>query len=208
MASAVIHLAVAKELLPYLEVANVNEYYLGSIAPDIAKLVGETKQKSHFLYNEREDVPNIKMFTNKYKNFKKNSFDLGYYIHLFTDKKWFDKFLRKLVQNSSVKLLDGTIIECSKEQFVNLIYSDYTNLNIELIDEYNIDLSLFYEEFQIPNTKIEEIPKDKLYILINEMGIIIENFRQEKEYILDIFLIENFISEVKERILNELKNYI
>ncbi len=208
MASAVIHLAVAKELLPYLEVANVNEYYLGSIAPDIAKLVGETKQKSHFLYNEREDVPNIKMFTNKYKNFKKNSFDLGYYIHLFTDKIWFDKFLRKLVQNSSVKLLDGTIIECSKEQFVNLIYSDYTNLNIELIDEYNIDLSLFYEEFQIPNTKIEEIPKDKLYILINEMGIIIENFRQEKEYILDIFLIENFISEVKERILNELKNYI
>ena len=208
MASAVIHLAVAKELLPYLEVANVNEYYLGSIAPDIAKLVGETKQKSHFLYKEREDVPNIKMFTNKYKNFKKNSFDLGYYIHLFTDKIWFDKFLRKLVQNSSVKLLDGTIIECSKEQFVNLIHSDYTNLNIELIDEYNIDLSLFYEEFQIPNTKIEEIPKDKLYILINEMGIIIENFRQEKEYILDIFLIENFISEVKERILNELKNYI
>lgn len=208
MASAVIHLAVAKELLPYLEVANVNEYYLGSIAPDIAKLVGETKQKSHFLYKEREDVPNIKMFTNKYKDFKKNSFDLGYYIHLFTDKIWFDKFLRKLVQNSSVKLLDGTIIECSKEQFVNLIYSDYTNLNIELIDEYNIDLSLFYEEFQIPNTKIEEIPKDKLYILINEMGIIIENFRQEKEYILDIFLIENFISEVKERILNELKNYI
>lgn len=208
MASAVIHLAVAKELLPYLEVANVNEYYLGSIAPDIAKLVGETKQKSHFLYKEREDVPNIKMFTNKYKDFKKNSFDLGYYIHLFTDKIWFDKFLRKLVQNSSVKLLDGTIIECSKEQFVNLIYSDYTNLNIELIDEYNIDLSLFYEKFQIPNTKIEEIPKDKLYILINEMGIIIENFRQEKEYILDIFLIENFISEVKERILNELKNYI
>ena len=40
------------------------------------------------------------------------------------------------------------------------------------------------------------------------MGIIIENFRQEKEYILDIFLIENFISEVKEKILNELKNYI
>lgn len=71
MASTVIHLVVAKELLPYLEVANVNEYYLGSIAPDIAKLVGETKQKSHFLYNEREDVPNIKMFTNKYKDFKK-----------------------------------------------------------------------------------------------------------------------------------------
>lgn len=44
---------------------------MGSIAPDIAKLVGETKQKSHFLYNEKEDVPNIKMFTNKYKNFKK-----------------------------------------------------------------------------------------------------------------------------------------
>lgn len=207
MASAVIHLAVAKVLEPYLKITNKKDYYLGSIAPDIAKQIGESKQKSHFLYNERKDVPNIKMFTNKYPNFYKNDFDLGYYIHLFTDKLWFDKFLNNLVQSNSVKLIDGTILNTTPEELRNLIYTDYTNLNIKIIEEYNMDLSLFYEEFQKPNTKIEEIPINKLNILIDKMGIIIENSKQEKNYIFDIYLIKQFIEDTKERILKEIKDY-
>ena len=37
MASAVIHLAVAKELEKHLKIKDRKDYYLGSIAPDIAK---------------------------------------------------------------------------------------------------------------------------------------------------------------------------
>lgn len=207
MASAVIHLAVAKVLEPYLKITNKKDYYLGSIAPDIAKQIGESKQKSHFLYNERKDVPNIKMFTNKYPNFYKNDFDLGYYIHLFTDKLWFDKFLNNLVQSNSVKLIDGTILNTTPEELRNLIYTDYTNLNIKIIEEYNMDLSLFYEKFQKPNTKIEEIPINKLNILIDKMGIIIENSKREKNYVFDIYLIKQFIEDTKERILQEIKDY-
>lgn len=207
MASSVIHLAVAKVLEKELKIANKKDYYLGSIAPDIAKQIGKTKQKSHFLYSEKEDVPNIKMFTNKYPNFMEKSFDLGYYIHLFADKLWFDKFLRKLVQSNSVKLMDGTIIYSDQEELSKLIYSDYTNLNITIIEEYNMDLSLFYEAFQIPDTNITEIPKEKLNILIDKMGIIIENSNQDKNYIFDIYLIKEYIHETKERILQELKNY-
>ena len=207
MASAVIHLAVAKVLEPYLKITNKKDYYLGSIAPDIAKQIGESKQKSHFLYNERKDVPNIKMFTNKYPNFYKNDFDLGYYIHLFTDKLWFDKFLNNLVQSNSVKLIDGTILNTTPEELRNLIYTDYTNLNIKIIEEYNMDLSLFYEEFQKPNTKIEEIPINKLNILINKMGVIIENSKREKNYVFDIYLVKQFIEDTKERILQEIKDY-
>ena len=207
MASAVIHLAVAKVLEPYLKITNKKDYYLGSIAPDIAKQIGESKQKSHFLYNERKDVPNIKMFTNKYPNFYKNDFDLGYYIHLFTDKLWFDKFLNNLVQSNAVKLIDGTILNTTPEELRNLIYTDYTNLNIKIIEEYNMDLSLFYEEFQKPNTKIEEIPINKLNILINKMGVIIENSKREKNYVFDIYLVKQFIEDTKERILQEIKDY-
>lgn len=207
MASAVIHLAVAKVLEPYLKITNKKDYYLGSIAPDIAKQIGETKQKSHFLYNERKDVPNIKMFTDKYPNFYKNDFDLGYYIHLFTDKLWFDKFLNNLVQSNSVKLMDGTILKTTPKELEKLIYSDYTNLNIKVIEEYNMNLSLFYEEFQKPNTTIDEIPINKLNILIDKMGIIIENSKQEKNYIFDIYLVKQFIEETKERILKEIKDY-
>ena len=207
MASAVIHLAVAKVLEPYLKITNKKDYYLGSIAPDIAKQIGESKQKSHFLYNERKDVPNMKMFTDKYPNFYKNDFDLGYYIHLFTDKLWFDKFLNNLVQSNAVKLIDGTILNTTPEELRNLIYTDYTNLNIKIIEEYNMDLSLFYEEFQKPNTKIEEIPINKLNILINKMGVIIENSKREKNYVFDIYLVKQFIEDTKERILQEIKDY-
>lgn len=207
MASAIIHLAVAKVLEPYLKITNPKDYYLGSIAPDIAKQIGESKQKSHFLYNEKKDVPNIKMFTDKYPNFYKNDFDLGYYIHLFTDKLWFDKFLYNLVQSNSVKLIDGTILNTTPEELEKLIYSDYTNLNIKVIEEYNIDLSLFYENFQKPNTKIDEIPINKLNILLDKMGIIIENSKQEKNYVFDIYVINQFIEDTKKRILKEIKDY-
>lgn len=207
MASAVIHLAVAKELEKYLNIKNKKDYYLGSIAPDISKQINQHKKESHFLYNTKEDVPNIELFTTKYQNFKNNDFNLGYYIHLYTDKIWFDEFLEKLTYSNSIKLLDGTILATTHDEIRNLIYKDYTNLNIKLIDEYTIDLSLFYEDFQIPETTLDEIPIDKLNILIDQMGIIIENSKQEKNYVFDIYLINEFINNCIVQILDELKNY-
>ena len=52
MASAMIHLAVAKTLEQYLDIKNPRDYYLGSIAPDISKQLGENKQRSHFLSHD------------------------------------------------------------------------------------------------------------------------------------------------------------
>lgn len=207
MASAVIHLAVAKELEKYFNIKNKKAYYLGSIAPDISKQINQPKKESHFLYNTKEDIPNIDLFTTKYQNFKNNDFNLGYYIHLYTDKIWFDEFLEKLTYSNSIKLLDGTILSTTHDEIRNLIYKDYTNLNINLIDEYTIDLSLFYEDFQIPETTLNEIPIDKLNILIDQMGIIIENSKQEKNYVFDIYLINEFINNCVNKILDELKNY-
>lgn len=207
MASAIIHLAVAKTLEKDLEIENLKDYYLGSIAPDIAKQIGETKHKSHFLINTSDDIPNIKMFTDKYSNFKNNSFDLGYFIHLYTDKIWFKDFITKIISGDYIKLLDGTVIHSTPEEIQNLIYQDYTNLNTKLLDEYNMDLSLFYEDFIKPNTTIDEIPTDKLNILIDKMGVIIENSKEEKSYTFDTFIILQFIDEISREILETLSNY-
>ncbi len=207
MASAIIHLAIAKELDKVLNVKNKKDYFLGSIAPDIAKQIGETKQKSHFLYNTKRDVPNIELFINKYPNFKYNDFDLGYFIHLYSDKLWFDHFMEELSTYNSIKLLDGTIINMKDKDITKLIYQDYTNLNIKLIEEYNLDLSLFYEDFIIPHTTINEIPINKLNILIDKMGLIIENSKQEKTYTFDIYTIKPFIEDTVNKILEELKKY-
>lgn len=204
MASAIIHLAVAKTLERNLNIENKKDYYLGSIAPDISKQIGENKQKSHFLINSRDDIPNIELFINKYPNFKENSFNLGYFIHLYTDKIWFSRFMPNIWSGSGtcIKLLDGTIINSTPEEIQKLIYQDYTNLNVKLLDEYKMDLSLFYEDFQIPNTNLDEIPVDKLNILIDKMGLIIENSKEEKAYTFDTFLILKFIDEVSQEILS------
>ena len=121
------------------------------------------------------------------------------------DKEWFDGFIDKISTENSIKLLDGTIIADTKEEIQQLIYSDYTNLNIRLIEEYDIDLSLFYEEFREPQTTIKEIPANKLDILINKMGIIIENSKEEKTYSLDIEQIKKFITNTVDKLEKELK---
>lgn len=207
MASAIIHLAVAKELEKKLFVKKEKEYLLGSIAPDISKQINETKTKSHFLYTKEEDIPNIKMFTDKYPNFKDNEFLLGYFIHLYTDKLWCENFIPKICENSSIKLLDGTIINTNKQEQIKLIYSDYTNINQSVIETYNMDLSLFYEEFPLPNVKMTEIPVDKLNILIEKMGLIIENSKTEKHYIFDIYSVNDFIENSIIQIEEALKKY-
>lgn len=208
MASSVIHLAIAKKLKKYLNVKNSYDYYLGAIAPDLSKQISRTKKLSHFLFDTREDVPNMDKFTEKYKYFYKNDFELGYYIHLYTDKIWFNEFINSITYRNSVKLLDGTIIKATEQEITSMIYQDYTNINIQLIDEYNLDLSLFYEEFSKPHSCLDEIPLNKLNILIDKMGIIIENSKQEKNYIFDLTGINEFIEKSVQVILTELKNYI
>ena len=205
MASAIIHLAVAKEIAEkYKNIENKKDYYLGSIAPDISKQIGQSKEKSHFLFNTAKDVPNIRLFKKRYPLFKYTSCDLGYFIHLYTDKKWSEEFIPKITENNSIKLLDGTIIQTTQEEILNMIYSDYTNLNIKIIEEYDLDLSLFYEDFTPPKTKIKEIPINDLDILINKMGILIENSKEEKAYTFDIYPIKNFINEIVPEILEKL----
>ena len=205
MASAIIHLAVAKTLEQYLNIENPRDYYLGAIAPDISKQIGENKQQSHFLINARDDIPNIELFTNKYPNFKDNSFNLGYFIHLYTDKVWFSRFISQICAGNYIKLLDGTVINTTPEEMQKIVYQDYTNLNVKLLDEYKMDLSLFYEDFIKPDTELDEIPTDKLNILIDKMGLIIENSKEEKPYTFDTFLVLDFIDKVSQEILNILK---
>lgn len=206
MASVIVHLAIAKELKDKLKIEDEKDYYLGSIAPDLSKQIGENKNISHFIKNSKPNIPNIDLFVKRYPMFKYNSFTLGYFIHLYTDKLWEEK-LRAIYEGNSLKLLDGTIIETSFEEYVKLLYSDYTNLNIELIEEYNLDLSLFYDEFKIPDTPLIEIPINKLDILVNKMGIIIENSKKEKKYLFDIYTVKDFINNTVNELLEQIEKY-
>ncbi|MBQ6134927.1 MAG: zinc dependent phospholipase C family protein [Bacilli bacterium] len=206
MASSIIHLAIAKKVAEAFTIKNQKDYYLGSIAPDISKQIGLDKEKSHFLIHTKNDIPNIPLFIKRYPYFYHNSFDLGYFVHLYTDKLWSEEFLPNIVKNDTVHLLNGKSIKMSQNEITNMIYSDYTSLNIDIIDEYELDLSLFYEEFSPPETRIQEIPTDKLDILLNKMGIIVENSKNKKAYTFNKDIINTFIQNTSKKIIEEIKN--
>ena len=207
MASAIIHICVAKKANEILK-RNEKELFLGSIAPDISKQIGQNKVKSHFLIDEYNDIPQINKFLDKYKqSLSNNTFNLGYYCHLYTDMIWFETFLKKYFDftKNEVKYLNGETKKINETSLIKLLYNDYTNLNICMIDKYNLDLSLFYEEYPKIESKIEEIPIEKLDIIIEKMGIIIEKSHERKTIIFDEKAICKFINETTESFINNLK---
>lgn len=207
MASAIIHLCVAKCANEILK-RNEKEFLLGSIAPDISKQVGESKLYSHFLENVERDIPELDRFLDKYKSsLKDNDFNLGYYCHLFADMIWFGIFMPEYCkfEDEEVTYITGEKKKLKPEVIVKLLYNDYTNLNIQMIDEYDLDLSLFYEEPPIINSEIEEIPIDKLSIIIDKMGLIIEESKERGTIIFNKDGICRYIEYTTKEFINNLK---
>lgn len=206
MASAVIHLCIAKEINKTLQM-DEKLLFLGSIAPDLSKQIGQSKTKSHFLTSKELDIPNTYEFLDKYKDTLNNPFNMGYFIHLYTDKIWFGEFMRTKYYENCIKLIDGNVVNVSEEEKIMIIYNDYTNLNTYLLDQHNLDLSLFYEEFKIPKTNINEIDINKLNVLIDKMSLIIMNSTKDKAYVFDEVAINEFITYCTDKILKKLSEY-
>ena len=202
MASAVIHLCVAKEVNKYLKM-DENMLLLGSIAPDLAKQINQTKEISHFLdHTNEDDIPNIDLFLAKYKAELTIPFEMGYFIHLLTDKYWFRDYVYMYLDRfSKSKTKKGITYTALRD----LIYNDYTNLNIDLIDKYNLSLDLFANEIELPKSKITEIPVEKLGILIEKMGLIIIESKKEKTFIFDTKDIEEFIEKTVKYIVKDVQ---
>ena len=206
MASSVIHMAVANEINKVIK-KDTHKLLIGSIAPDISKHLGETKVKSHFLDSEDTDIPNIDKFLNKYKDKLDDDFVMGYYIHLYTDYLWFKYFISEIYneENNMITKLDGSIVKCNGNMLDFYIYNDYTNMNIKLLDEYNMDVSIFYEEIPYLENIIDEIPMDKIKTIVDKTSIIIENTKEHKDFVFNIENIKKFIERSTELILAQLK---
>ena len=202
MASAVIHMVIANEVNKILKFND--KILIGSVAPDISKVVGESKIKSHFLNCDNTDIPNIERFLIKYKNKLNDPFVMGYFIHLYTDYLWFKYFICEFYENDIVTKLDGTKVKCTNNMLIMYIYNDYTNLNIKLLDEYNMDLKIFYNELPKLENIIEEIPMDKMNLLMDKLSIIIENSKDKKSFLFNIDSINKFIDTSIKLILMKL----
>ena len=204
MASAVIHMCVAKKVNQYLKM-DERIIILGSIAPDISKLVKETKFRSHFLKEDKEDSEiDIKAFLNLYKEELDKPFEMGYFIHLLTDRYWFRDYVYKYINGY---LKDKQLPFKTYTEIKDSIYSDYSRINVPLIDYYNLDLDLFFNGFSYPQSKIKEIPMEKLEIFVDSMGILIKNSVYKKPEIMSLDQIIKFIEECSLKIIEIINKY-
>ena len=167
--------------------------------------MGQTKIKSHFLSDENNDIPNIKAFLKKYINNLDDDFVLGYFIHLYTDYFWFKYFIPEIYRKNFITKLDGTVVKCSGNMQEMYIYNDYTNLNTKLLDSYNLKLDIFNNSTPVFANIIDEIPMEKIDIIINQVLLIIENSKTNKDLVFNFENIENFIKMTVELILSKLK---
>ena len=94
-----------------------------------------------------------------------------------------------------------------KKKYIS-IYNDYTNLNTQLIDEYKLDLKIFYNEIPEFNNIIEEIPMDKIKLVVDNAGVIIKNATTHKTLLFNIDNIKKFISLCVEIIYSDIVKYI
>lgn len=207
MASSLIHIAIANEINKKLK-RDSQQLLIGTIAPDISKLIGESKERSHFLTCNEEDIPDIYKFLSLYKQNLNDDFVLGYYIHLYTDYLWFKYFIPEIMENDLIKKLDGTVVKCRGEMAIKYIYNDYTNLNLKIIDAYNLDLKIFYNEIPTINNIIQEIPMEKIDLIVNKASQIIKNSKITKEMTFSMENIYNFISLAIHLILANLEDLI
>ncbi len=204
MASAMIHIAVASEINKSIH-RNRNKLLIGSIAPDLAKIMGEPKERSHFILKQYTNIPETDLFLKKYKYHLNDDFVLGYYIHLYTDYLWYKYFISEIYSYNLIHKLDGSVIRCSQGLMQKYIYSDSTNLNTKLLDEYDLDLKIFYNDLPQFDDIIEEIRMDRLQLLIDKTSLIIENARARKEYVFDIENIKQFINTSSKLILAKIE---
>lgn len=203
MPSLLIHLAVGKKVNEKL-CKKEEPFLTGCIAPDLAKRVGIDRNISHF--KDKNGNYDLKAFLNKYHDYINNDYVLGYYIHLYTDYLWYRYFIQELDESDYVTKLNGDKIKCVSENMKKLYtYNDYSEVSFDLINEYGLDLEFFHRNEYYSNSIIEEVPYDKMDILINDTIDILKKKHSNKSFLFNFEDIKQFIEVSVDLIIANLK---
>ena len=118
--------------------------------------------------------PDLTRFTAKYRSLLPDSSALGYYFHLYIDRKFFKDFIPQIVEfyNADGEITDmrdeiatvyikksRTSIPFSRYLTEEYYYGDYTRMNTYLVNRYCIPLDL---DPNVTNPGIAEIPYENV----------------------------------------------
>ena len=217
MPGFILHLTAAQMLLKHLPshpdfpypISSVNDFLIGNLLPDAT----QQKESSHFrdpLYREKMMVfPDLTRFTAKYRSLLPDSSALGYYFHLYIDRKFFKDFIPQVVEfyDKNGQITDirdevatvyiqksQTSIPFSKYLTEEYYYGDYTRMNTYLVNQYKIPLDLNPE---VVNPGISEICyKDVQEVLLQLHGFLAVSPEAVRE--LKVFPLEKLLLALEE----------
>lgn len=131
---------------------------------------------------------------------------MGYYIHLLTDVLWFQEYLPNIADDKELVIINknGIAIKYDEEDYLKILYNDYTSMNIDIVDYYGLDFSLFYEKFDYPVNHIEEVDEKYFDDVIDKFGILFCS-ESNVSYTMDIKRIVHFIEYATVYCLDEIR---
>lgn len=186
MPGYILHLTAAKMAMDMLKESNwdskmKNEFYIGSLLPDTVT----DKTASHFRNPKHRgamvEYPDLEMFLEKYEQLLENKSVLGYYFHLYIDRKFFKEYLPQVITFLDVEgnlvtqqkevawvQINRTKQRIPKEIFYSeaYYYGDYTRMNTYLVERYDLPLKL---DVNVGNPGIEEVDYVDIVKVLNEL---------------------------------------
>ena len=158
MSSLKMHIAISKKIKDELDYSNL--FLVGSILPDIIKLILGERTSSHFEFNNNIDLDKYILAQNNLSN----ELILGYYAHLIEDKIWFESYMtkkyKKLQEYSDYKLYnDYAFIDNLMYKKLGINTQNISEIifeNIEKINVKAIHLMNCKNEYMINNESVKE----------------------------------------------------
>ncbi len=188
MPSIDIHLAIGKRYIEKNNVKNKEEFLKGIVAPDFA----EEKLISHYSTNKASDDNMIERVKDKVdiiaflnKNKVETDYEKGVFLHLYTDKMFFEKFF-------STKFLKNTTLK----EFCENLYCSYQETNAYLEKKYNIQFTQEDREKIAANIKNSRMRNDLSQEIIGKNIINIKKLEKFIEKMADVNINE-CVNELK-----------
>ena len=182
MGSTVMHLCIGKKVAKKLNNSDRKEFLIGNLAPDLSKLINQSRYESHFLkkikINDSErEVPDLDKFIQKYKDRLNEPFIQGYLCHLISDDIWFREYIPNhvisITEDKQQILLRDYDDYIPYDDFKKMMYSDYGKTNQYLFDLYKLNLKRF-DNMDIDDPKMKEFPFEEVHKLIEQISYFLE----------------------------------
>lgn len=161
-----------------------NDFLIGSLLPDAVK----EKTASHFRHPDGRgnivEYPDLDLFLRKYRHLMGNSSCLGYYFHLYIDRRFFREYLPEIVEfmdyegRMTIRVTEVAWVHIRRtgekipvREFFSdkYYYGDYTNMNTYLVKRYHLPIQPGVLDINAENPGIEEVDYADIGRVLDEL---------------------------------------